>query len=237
MMKNLIACLCFIYLGFLHADSNSGILDLVKHARNQSICNQVMSQHLTLLHSFSPQKQAKQISRQVNRIAQELLAEGLDLTVYSYGTTPTHSVFFSAHSLWEGQSVEPSIPLSLLIYAWPPENYAKQCHSPYLSYSTPVHSHPISCAFTVLQGTLLQELFLPQLPLEIKKAKKIKEEILSSGQVTIDEPSSFFAHRMVCQDQGKKTALSLHAYGAAKAADVQEIFRSTAPDYQYSIAK
>jgi len=232
MLQKLILHFHFMYLVVLPLYSIAYISDDFKHQQNIQLCRQYFEQWLQE-NRLSSQETAEKIAYQLPRIAKELMDRGFDLTIYSYKTDSKNGLVFSVVPIWEGERVKPSLPLSLFIYGWPPESWAQHCQSPTLAYSTPIHAHPLMCALTVLRGTVTQELYQPIFDGQQKKAKQIGREVIRPGQLIFDRPDSPIAHRIVCQDEGQLAALTLHAYGASTGAQVQQIFRMTAKDYNY----
>ena len=216
--------------------SQDGILSFPVHQQNQRCCVQVMQEICeTFLDSFTPQQKRDMLSLHLGDIARKLIENGLDLNAYSYDIDANSSFLqFSKITLWEGGLDSHSeIPLALFIYVWPPEHLAKKVAvSQHASsndprqnhYATNIHSHPLSCALTVLKGTICQENYQAIKGWPFNVAQKKDEEILREGMSTYDDNHSLFIHRIVCRNEGVEPAITLHAYGASTAKEVHNSF-------------
>ncbi len=226
-------------------DQASGIQNLDAHQKNLSIFAQTIEQELSHLPlSFSPQERAHSLRMNIVSIAQQVIHKGFNVSIYHYKEQLPY-LAFSIISMWEGKSIkDQEIPLSFILYVWPPEAIAKKHDQPSTMtkmkedphncyYASNIHDHPIPCALTVIEGTLNQETFSQLAGPPDRLVKKINEEILKPGSAIIDENQTPFIHRLVCRDPNQKASISLHGYGASSAADVENIFYKSYTQHTY----
>lgn len=201
------------------------------HEKNKRIFSKVVESKLKT--SMSPQQAASYLSAQLPSIAREAIEEGFNPYIYSYGQgTNRPGLYYKAYEIWEGGReqvpvISAEIPLSMFIYVWPPENLALKTNPQNNLYGSNIHSHPIPCAFTVLFGTITQETY------QNNPLRKVRAETIKSGEFRIDEGKVGFIHRLVCQSQGSLPAITLHAYGAASAEKLDQIFSETSKECTY----
>ena len=231
----LISLCLFVKVALQGNEIPGGIRNLQAHLQNRALCVRLVENFCQTFPShYSPQQKAESLSRNLGALAAKLLNQGFDLNAYAWNPP----VEFSIVPLWQGaHDSQSEIPLTLLIYVWPPEAFAKQYAKtqglPDRNYATVIHGHPIPCAMTVLKGTLHQENFTAVAGWPFQVAQKKGEEILRPGKVEFDDNSSEFIHRLVCRDPGCEPALSLHGYGASSAEEVHRIFRATFQKFTY----
>jgi hypothetical protein len=221
----------------------SGVLDPYIHQKNKAIFAQVISQELGHLANRSNPEITSFLSTHISEIADAAIQKGFDLSIYQYKERPPYLVF-TIIPLWEGRkAMGREISLSFMLYAWPPEDIARKfdqssrnmrsqgdpCHC---YYASNIHEHPISCALTVLHGTVTQEIFKRVESMPYRVVRKVGEQVIKKGDSVIDDNSDSFIHRLVCRDIAGQTALTLHGYGAATAKEVENVFNSQ-PAYLY----
>ena len=228
----------------LAEESQKGVCQPILHQQNQRLCARILQRIFQTLPSFyTPQQRAHGLSLQLDGLARELLSQGLDLNAYCYEHCHGSPYLqFAMIPLWEGANDQPEIPLTLFIYVWPPENLAKQAaifHNALDSdprkgyYATHIHGHPLSCAVTVLKGTICQENYHAVGGWPFKVAQKKDEEILRPGTTTFDDNADPFIHRLICRDENQGPAFTLHGYGASSSQTVLNIFQTTFEQYSY----
>ncbi len=194
------------------------IQDEAKHKQNQQLLEKIIDEELAT---------SKKLSERINQIGTRLLQSGFHADAYAVPKLDQHSVVaFNCFTLWEGKSR--SIPLTFFVYIWPSEEYALK-HLPAV-YASNIHSHPIPCAFTVLQGAITQSNYEP-VAAHSKVVRLIDQQTFAVGTGEIDDSESLFIHQL--SNQGAKTCLTLHAYGEGSAKKVMETFRETGPEHTY----
>lgn len=199
---------------------------------NDPILSQVIYERLNCYPSSStPSQKAKYLGQEIDAIGREALKRGMDLSDYAPQTLRNGALSFEAYPVWEGKGQK--IPLTFFVYAWPPESFSLAKNPTHSGYCSNIHRHPISCAFTVLQGTLVQENYADVPGYTYKVAQKISSEYLSKGSKSLaDEKDSI--HRLVCQSLDGQNCLSLHAYGLPTAKEVFQCFKKTFDECCYS---
>jgi hypothetical protein len=222
----------------------AGICQPPVHQKNQQLCAKILERVCqNFPSSYTPKQRAHYLSAHLDDLAFMLLNQGIDLNAYSYqtyGNTPY--LQFSMMTLWEGKQTQPEIPLTLFIYVWPPEKLAQEVaknqncreNDPRKNfYASNIHGHPLSCALTVLKGTICQENYQAVKGWPFNVAQKIDEEILKSGSLAVDDNSTPFIHRLLCRDESQEPAYTLHGYGASSTQEVHHIFKTTKELYSY----
>ncbi len=242
--KFLLFCslLSFFYVQTLLADTKLPLVrehaagDLGKHKANRQIIAKVMTEELALLpKGASDRERSIVIMQRLDKIAAKAVDHGLDLNAYSYVQVPnTPYLRFAVEGLWDGENS--NLPLTLVIYAWPPKRYAQYCGGccpDNCRYHSNIHGHPILCASTVLQGSIVEENFQCVKNDPFKAVRKVKAEVHRKGHVSVDDNSDPYVHRMTCGDPGSQAAITLHAYGAKSFDEVFRIFRKTLDQDSY----
>lgn len=204
-------------------------------AQNDFIFSQVIEKFLAQpACPSSPNGKAQYLNERIDLIAKEAVRIGFALDVYQPNRNQqTAALHFSAKKVWEGK--EKNIPLTFFVYAWPAESLALKIGGNDRNYCSSVHSHPISCALTVLRGSMVQENFIPVQGYPYNVAFKTDEEVLLEGSKVIDAQKESMIHRLVCRDQTFPYSLTLHAYGLGSQEEVWNVFRNTRIkcDYPY----
>lgn len=191
---------------------NCYIADAEKHAANQKLLSAIVAEELA---------HGADLSANITRIADTLLKRGFHKEAYAIDQSGILS--FNCFPLWEGGSV----PLTFFVYVWPSEELAL----PYRYYASTIHSHPITCAFAVLQGTLFQKNYVIA---HEKTVRLIDEEAFSVGAGAVDDLQKPFIHQLYSKGSGATPCLSLHVYGLPSAEKVQQSFRDTAAEHTYT---
>lgn len=240
-MKNKIFLTCLLSLHLL----GSAQIFATSLQENREIFNTLMNEELQKLSHLTGGEKAAAIGKRIGKIAKMATERGFDPSLYSYGVMPkTGYLSFSSHPLWEGRE---QLPVTFRIYVWPTENMAKsRSKKPddreNAFYRSNVHSHPIPCALTVMQGSVLQRSFARDencLPIAArlvgeKKLQVGDQEVDGAGRA--DEP---FIHQILCNDREKRPAVTLHCYRAPTDKRVEQLFSSTfqSESYLYVIDK
>lgn len=223
----------------------SGILKPAIHQRNKALFAQLVNAELQQQpYYLSPQERALVLSRRLVQIAHHAFRMGFDLSAYHYKENSPY-LTFAIIPIWEGKGViEQDIPLSFLLYIWPPEHIAKKraplnkehpinedfenCY-----YASNIHDHPISCALTVMRGSINQERFERVDGYPYKVVRKIGEDVIQPGQLVIDDNTNPFIHRLVCRDAKAWPTISLHGYGASTVGQVEKVFYDSYTEHSY----
>ncbi|MCB1181690.1 MAG: hypothetical protein KDK55_06715 [Chlamydiia bacterium] len=183
-----------------------GVKNLKTHKKNQKLFAEIIQ-------AYSNEEYFTHIS-QIGE--QALNKKKIDLSSYQYERYPkTKELCFVAVPLWEGKN---QADVTYFLYIWPSKKEAlKYNQNDY--YATNVHSHPIPCALTVLQGAITEIIFAQT---EEGCIKKKDEKILHEGEMAIDLKKSPFIHQIV--NEGDRRAITLHAYGKKTVKEVRENF-------------
>lgn len=206
------------------------IKDRVKHESNQKLLKTVLEQELTRhVSSWPPVDQANYLSAKITNIAQEIVKKGFSADAYEVPEFDQSSVVsFNCFALWEGQNnATGSIPLTFFVYVWPSEEFALKYNPSDPSnrrYSSIIHSHPIPCAFAVLQGAITQNNYEQ---VSAKGIRFIDQEIFHEGEGDADDLKRPFIHKLYNRGDHSNVCLSLHAYGLPSSEKVMTCFRET----------
>lgn len=198
------------------------LTDASKHEANQKLLQSLLDRELSLLDSSMPA--ADHLLTNISQIAEKLLKDGFDIDVYGVPEIDEDSIAsYHAFALWEGE--EQAVPLTFFVYVWPSEEYVLGIHPSHTSrfpYGTKIHSHPISCGFAVLEGTLIQHNFERIHP--TRSLRWTGEETFRKIEGAIDLLGVPFIHQVYAKGMGSKPAISLHAYGLQSAEKVRQCF-------------
>ena len=193
------------------------------HASNQQILAQIIDRAL----DAQPPDPASHLLSNISHIARQLLNQGFSPAAYAVPSIDQDTeAAYQSFPLWEGASR--SIPLTFFLYVWPSQETSALSPA-HIHYATPIHSHPIPCALSVLHGTLLQQNY--QLVDTARSVRLIGHEIFQPLQGAIDNLDHPFIHR-IC-GTGANPAVSLHVYGLATKEEVWKSFRETKGQHVY----
>lgn len=226
---------------FLDADfKNCYIKDRTKHETNQKLLEAILEQELASDPSKDPSCQARNLMARITQIGSALLEHGFATEAYEMPELDCNSIVtFNCFTLWEGDNnPSGSIPLTLFVYVWPSEEVALK-YNPRLQnhyYGSNIHSHPITCAFTVLQGDLVQNNYQPIPSHPDSQAVQLTcQELFRKGTGDIDDLKQLFIHQLYNQGHCSRVSLSLHAYGLPSKEKVMNCFRETSLQCSYSL--
>lgn len=211
------------------------IKDEVKHKYNQKLLEAILEQELAIYGlNGKPIDQANHLSRRITQIANALIKNGFLNEAYEMPKADQQSLIaFNCFALCEGKNKNNSIPLTFFVYVWPSKESALKYHkndSQNHHYASPIHSHPLPCAFAVLDGTLIQKNY------EIvtgQTVRLIEEERFQKGEGDVDDLKNPFIHQLYHPGTSSKLCLSLHAYGLDSAEKVMQCFRETRAEHSY----
>ncbi len=214
------------------------ISDQAKHASNQKILSAILDEELASISDRTPQNQAALLSSKIAEIAKKLLNKGFALDAYSNPKADENSLLsFDCFALWEGEG-HGSIPLTFLVYVWPAEEYALQYNSSHprnTYYGSIIHSHPISCALAVLDGTMVQKNYELAASQPLERVVRLKdEEVFQKCEGAVDDLASPFIHQLYAKGSGSKPSLSLHVYGLPSEEKVMASFTETKASHSYN---
>jgi hypothetical protein len=217
------------------------IADANKHELNRDLLKSILDQELAMCSHNSVVEQAGHLLRRISHIADLLLKSGFASDAYAVPKIDANSgPVYNRFPLWEGErSRKEPIPLTFFAYVWPSEEYALQ-YSPQdpLSsfYGTLIHSHPIGCAFAVLEGTLVQKSYERVFSTcSIQNGVRLtKEEVFNKLNGDVDDLERPFIHRIYCRGVGSTPAVSLHVYAMPTAEKVMECFEQTKTWHTYN---
>lgn len=202
------------------------IVDFPKHTHNQVILKKILENELSGLLNENPYMQATHLRAKISQIGQELIKQGFWVDAYQIPDCDQNTVLsYNCFELWEGRLV----PLTFFVYAWPSKDEALKCNADSLNkrYCTAIHSHPIPCAFTVLDGILTQSIYESIPGYGDKKVRMISQERFEPGVGDVDELQDSFIHKLSNEESNPKICLSLHAYGLPTVQKVMSCFRET----------
>jgi hypothetical protein len=242
------ASFLFIFLIQNHAligleVKNCYIKDTAKHEYNQKLLKTILDKELDALDSnMTFFDQASYLSGKITKIADIYLKQGFLADAYAVpNSDPSTIISFYCFPLWEGEeSNKESIPLTFFIYIWPSEDVALKYNSSHplnSRYGSIIHSHPIPCAFAVLQGMLVQKNYerIGSDP-SMKFVRLINEDIFKKGEGDVDNLTIPFIHQLYGRNSDSNMCLSLHAYGLPSAQKVMKCFKETFSDCAYNIS-
>lgn len=192
---------------------------------NQQILRTVIENELSSLDAESPIDQANHLLERISHVAEELYVNGFSKDAYQVPSVDEHSIVsFNEFVLWEGKQ----IPITFFIYVWPTrefaQKYSSECWNCY--YGSIIHSHPISCAFAVLEGVLIQRNF-ELVDAEKKTARLTDEEVFQRFDGAIDQLGTPFIHQLYAKGTSSLPAITLHAYGLPTGKEVMDSFTTT----------
>lgn len=221
--------LCLISLSLFGAEVKyCAIVDASKHASNQALLKGIVAEELA---NKALEDRARYLMSRIASIAEKLMKRGFAVDAYGIPRMNKNSIAaFDCFALWEGEQ-NASIPLTFFVYVWPSEEFALQYNANSHFYRTNIHSHPIACAFVVLEGALIERNY------ELvsgRKVRMINEEKFERYKGSIDDLGAPFIHQLYSQGGGSIPALSLHAYGLASEAKVMGSFRETRSSHSYA---
>ncbi len=205
----------------------AGIENATQHQKNKAIFNSVIEKALQRYPT------AETLLLHMGEIGEEARKNGLVLSAYSYVTHPdTGELCFTAIPIWEGGE---RIPVTFFLYIWPSIGEAlkteKAIDNSY--YASNMHSHPIPCAFTLLQGSITEYCYLQDKTHPLSPVREVGKKKFYIGEGDVDLNASPFIHQMVFEGEGKKPAITCHAYGKPTASQVMETFRRTHNEHVY----
>jgi hypothetical protein len=210
------------------------VTDAAKHQANQQILKTMIEEELSTIDSnMTTADQVHYLITKVPKIAGSLLKKGFFLDAYGVPVIDEHSIVsFNRFTLWEGEkNSRESLPVTFFAYAWPSEEFAIHYHPPgplNAKYSSAIHSHPIFCSFSVLEGTLFQKNYELVLSHPMKRTVSLSsEEIFQEGAGSVDYLDQPFIHQLCARGTGSKPTISLHAYGRSSAEKVVQTFQET----------
>lgn len=212
------------------------IKDKAHHESNQKILKVILDQELSLSNG-AVIDQASYLSGRITEIAMAMIKKGFSSEAYGIPEIDQNSIVsFNCFVLWEGDKND-SIPLTFFIYIWPSEKFALQYHPSDLvnsRYASIIHSHPIPCAFAVLEGTLIQNNYERLTPHSTdRNIRFINEEIFRIGEGDVDDLKEPFIHKLYNRDSSSKVCISLHAYGLSSEEKVMKCFQETYSNCSY----
>jgi hypothetical protein len=214
------------------------IKDRTKHEANQKILKSILEQELAYpISNWEPADQANYLSASITKITEALIRKGFMADAYEVPKVDQNSILsFKSFALWEGDGNGPgSIPITFFVYVWPSEELAllyNPSDPANYRYASNIHSHPISCAFAVLQGALHQTNYQHTSPCN-RIVKIIGEEMFQEGEGEVDDLQKPFIHKLCNRSAHSRVCLSLHAYGLPSAEKVMACFRETFSECSY----
>lgn len=204
-----------------------------KHEFNRRLLSTVLEQELA---SLNPQKtpadQADYLRSRISQISDKLLKHGFLPEAYGTPSLDQNSIIsFYSISLWEGEkNSKASIPISFFVYIWPSKELALKYNASdprNRRYGSNIHSHPVSCAFAVLQGTLIQNNYELVSSRQEGMVRLTGKEIFHRCEGSIDDLNSPFIHQLYGKDSGSTPCLSLHAYGISSEKKMMACYNKT----------
>jgi hypothetical protein len=212
------------------------ISDLDLHAANQRHLKEIVEQELASLSpKISSAEKGRILTRRIGRIAERLIEIGFFESAYAVPEADSDTLIsFDCFPLWEGKS----IPATFLVYVWPSEEYALAFNSDHPKntyYGSIIHSHPISCAFTVLKGSLSQGNYVLASADGPRTVRLVDEDLFYRFEGSIDDLKQPFIHRLYSKGMGKTPTLSLHVYSLPTEEKVMASFKETRDSHSYEL--
>jgi hypothetical protein len=213
--------------------SRCQIVNGAKHQFNCRLLHGIIEKELAAapLQNPSPQSLADLLSEKISRISLLLLEKGFAADAYALPSDTHAPLCFDLFTLWEGRD---AIPLTFVVYAWPSEEFALNCHAENSFHATSIHSHPCSCALAVLQGTIVQQNYERAPGVTERAVRLISEETFHVGEGSSDDLGALFIHRLIGHDMGIKPCLTLHAYGVSSREKLETLFIQSQPMHTYN---
>ena len=208
------------------------VSDLSKHKKNQQILKTVLENELSSLDAKSPAERANFLIERISHIGKKLCVNGFFTDAYQVPRIDENSIVsFNAFVVWEGEQ----IPLTFFIYVWPSKELAQRYYSDSWNsyYGSVIHSHPISCAFVVLDGVLIQRNFA-LLDSENRTVRLTTEDTFQKFDAAIDSLATSFIHQLYGKGTGSLPTITLHAYGLPTEKEVMESFKTTFSLHSFS---
>lgn len=207
------------------------IKDQNKHANNQKLLKTIIDEELaTHGQSMQASEKANFLAIRISLIAKELIKKGFSAEAYAIPYLNSGSIVtFDCFTLWEGE--KDAIPLSFYMYIWPPVELAlryQDKNAPHC-YASIIHSHPIPCAFSVLQGTLIQKKY-EVVDRSRKHVRCVSLELFDLGKGEYDDLKQLSIHKLYTKGT---VCLSLHAYGVKSSEDISKCFGETLASHIY----
>lgn len=203
------------------------IQDHVKHQKNKELLAAIIKEELYNLNLNSYEK-SRYLSNRIRQIAQKCIDRGLSIEAYQVPEIDFEkAASFKSFVLWEGaeQTID-SVPLTFFIYIWPSEKNILQYHGlHYRSHKSNIHSHPISCALSVLSGSLTQRRFCCVNP-QSRTVQILQTDIFNVGEGDVDDLKEPFIHQLY-NSSDEPMSISLHAYGLSSEEEVRDCFEET----------
>lgn len=203
------------------------IRDCSKHKANQNLFKSIVEEELALLDpSIGARDQADHLMRKISEFAKRLLNDGFAIDAYGIPEIDESTIAsYYSFPLWEGGGhIGESIPATFFAYVWPSQESILEYHPSHFGrfpYGTKIHSHPIPCAFAVLEGILFQSNY--EL-VGVKSVRWIAEEQFARFEGALDLIENPFIHQVYTKGMGPKPAISLHAYGLPYEEKVRQCF-------------
>lgn len=191
------------------------------HNNNQKIFAAVINYHL------KEQNDISTFFYDIDLIGKEALGKGLDLSCYTYSKNfKTQALSYDDFLLWEGKEI------IFLLYVWPSQEEANKACAKDTSYKTNIHSHPIPCAFTVLQGEITEERY-QRLNFCNKLIQFCGKQIFYPQEKSVDGNPGLFIHQLFYEGKGSAPAITLHAYGCSSFERFAQILKETRDQHVY----
>lgn len=214
------------------------VQDQNKHDDNKKLLRSIVERELSLQDPVESQEdKAYSLARKISYIAKKLIEGGFFIEAYGIPKLGPYSIVaYNCFELWEGDSYARNpIPLTFFVYVWPSEELALKYQKKNVPrhYGSTIHSHPILCAFAILQGAIIQRNYeIVHTSPELKKVRLVYEETFCEYEGDFDDLKSNSIHQLYVK-RATAPCLSLHAYGLGSCAKVFRCFRETQPQHSY----
>lgn len=235
-MRILLTLLLFFSCSYALEVKHCVISDQAKHEKNSKILAQILDEEIANISQFDGTIQSLYLFSRIDKIAKKLLERGFSQDAYQLPEINDHYIVsFTRLPVWEGgKNAKNNIPITFFFYLWPNEEYALKflaSSAVNSKYASIIHSHPIYCAFTVLDGSLVQRNF-EEVDEKSRTVSLIDQEILHVGDGTFDDLRNSMIHQIVNKGD-HPLAISLHAYGLPTAKKVVDSFYEEMPRCAY----
>jgi hypothetical protein len=215
------------------------IKDSAKHESNQKLLKQILDEQLSVWSHMSSSAQAYHLSFRISQIAEKMLKYGFAVDAYEVPEIDQNSaVSFNHFTLWEGENNPGAIPLTFFVYVWPSEEFALKynpCTTQNCFYASNIHTHPISCAFAVLEGTIIQNNYQPIGAPGEHLVRLVCRDMFQRCEGEVDDAKNPpFIHQLFSKNT-PRMSLSLHAYGLSSGKKVMDCFKKTRSECSYYV--
>tara|TARA_A100001015_G_C14989993_1_gene713426 strand:- start:1158 stop:1760 length:603 start_codon:yes stop_codon:yes gene_type:complete len=169
-------------------------------------------------------KDSSDIYSQVDQFTLSLQNEGVNFQVYeNYVAVSKRATTRQVFTLWEGGH---QYPFVIELFVWPSKVFVESISKDSKGYCTPIHAHPIPCAFTVVSNDVSERIYEKDTSGQLNYQTTIRHQ---KGYGTVDVKLNHdFIHQLLYEGSvgGPCYAQSLHIYGVPYSKDISSVYNS-----------